>query len=814
MHSVGLAAITSLALIFSPLEAVGDTCSNSALRTGLSAGLPDCRAYELVSPNYTNGVSLERHAFAPDGSSMLVVGRTGFANIESDEGFEGGVYRLSRNGLGWTPTPLALPASRYALGSPPATSSIAFYTLDLSTSFWFEREAVKPTNEIDLYSEAQNGSVTDVGPVVPPSAPSGLSAEEEAAQVELRMVGGSGDGSHLFFTLTESHWPFDATQIHRESLYEYSGAGNKEPQLVGVNEADGQGEQISDCGTVLGGGTPGNNSSMDSGHNAVSADGTIVFFTAYPTGSGCTGHGPQVAELYARVDNGEPGAHTIAISEPTREDCPECTDAGELADAHFEGASEDGSKVFFSTTQPLLGKDKSKNLYEAELGCQQELVTDCEASHEEIRLKRIIRVSEGNDEREGLVSHSTQANVQGHVVAVSQDGAYVYFIASGILAENENADGTYARPGADNLYVFEPSNEGGFRTAFIADLCSGPASSGNTSDGRCPLLTPANGNDAPMWATFNQRIPDVTPDGHFLVFTSYGDLTSDDTSSARQVFEYDAITEQLVRVSTGQNGFNDNGNTTTMNATIVSPTYTSSADEGHPTSNPSTYWSHLSVSTDGSYVFFQSGNGLTPQAVNQDQVSKSFEGPIYAENIYEYHSINGNIADGGVYLISDGKDVHTTGGEGTVELLGTDGSGNDIIFTTLDQLVPQDTNEEVDIYDARVDGGYSPPTPPSTCFNDECEMLSTNVPTLLAPGSEFQVGSTSPPVLPSAPTVKATIKNKPKTRTRDFSNALAACRKRPPSKRAGCEKNARRRYKLVIKHEMKTSTAGKYDAKS
>ena len=64
-------------------------------------------------------------------------------------------------------------------------------------------------------------------------------------------------------------------------------------------------------------------------------------------------------ELFARVG----GSQTVAISEPSAADCPLC-DVSAPVDAVFRGASADGSKVFFMTSQSLLGHDTSENLYE------------------------------------------------------------------------------------------------------------------------------------------------------------------------------------------------------------------------------------------------------------------------------------------------------------------------------------------------------------------------------------------------------------------------------------------------------------------
>jgi hypothetical protein len=60
------------------------------------------------------------------------------------------------------------------------------------------------------------------------------------------------------------------------------------------------------------------------------------------------------------------GSHTVAISEPTTGpsgDCEACNES-KPADAEFQGASRDGSKVFFLSEQELLPGAKGKGLYE------------------------------------------------------------------------------------------------------------------------------------------------------------------------------------------------------------------------------------------------------------------------------------------------------------------------------------------------------------------------------------------------------------------------------------------------------------------
>jgi hypothetical protein len=230
----------------------------------------------------------------------------------------------------------------------------------------------------------------------------------------------------------------------------------------------------------------------------------------------------------------------------------------------------------------------------------------------------------------------------------------------------------------------------------------------------------------------------ATPDGQFLVFQSTADLTPDQEGrpEAGQVFEYDAATETLVRVSRGQGGYNGDGNSNEYSATIPVQNYEREIPVGIGRITG------LAVSADGSRVFFSSMDALAPQALNG------------VMNVYEYHNRQ-------VGLISDGHDTGMVRGKPVVKLIGTDESGLDVFFTTVDQLVPQDTDAQVDVYDARVEGGFAPPAVAAPCSGDSCQTTPSVPPTLLLPGS-LSMAETPGPV--SKP--KAASKTRPGKRKR------------------------------------------------
>ena len=672
-------------------------------------GLPDGRAYEMVTPPQKNGALIGDVLtglptdFAGDGSRVIASSIQCFADTGSCTGLRataGSLYEFTRTATGWVASSMTPTATLYPINSAWTASA------DAGTALFSVPTA--PDGEDDFYARQPDGSFTHIGPVSPPSA--GSQGPIGAGTVLATTV----DLTHVVWSVAQPGplWPFDTTQPNQNSLYEYAGTGTQ-PVLVGVSGGPGSTDLISVCGTVLGDGT--------SAPGIMSSDGSIVYFTAYgkltASNAGCVASASPAADvLDARVDGTSADAHTVPISQRSPADCTTaaCT-SSPAGDANFEGASTDGSKAFFTSTQELTD-NASEDSHAGDTargqacasttgpnGCNLYLYDSTQpAGHE------LIDASAGDSSGGG-------PRVQG-VVGISSDGSHAYFVAQGVLTATANSQGQTAQAGAENLYVYErdQAHPNG-QTTFISTL---PAS------------------DAQNWSSPQGTVANVSPDGRFLVFISRGDLTADDSSSGgRQVFRYDAQTGSLQRISIGSNGFGDNGNFAgsgcepsycPQDESIVPPLMTRA---GVPRTDPT-------MSDDGTRVFFESPHGLTPGALDDVRIATNGDGtgnPIYAQNIYEWEqagagSCPASQSSGCVYLISDGHDVGVYAGQSDVHLIGTDTTGVNAFFKTSDQLVPQDTDTEEDIYDARIGGGF-PYTPPAAgCAGDNCQGSPSGVP--------------------------------------------------------------------------------------
>jgi hypothetical protein len=363
--------------------------------------------------------------------------------------------------------------------------------------------------------------------------------------------------------------------------------------------------------------------------------------------------------------------------------------------AEFVGANDEGSKVFFL---------RSGGLYMAEVG------------------------SAGVSPP--VLVPST--GVQG-VTRISSDGSHVYFVATGKLTtETNTTTGQSAMAGADNLYGYDTVTE---KLRFVAVLCSGHEESGSVS----PLTQcPGTGSDGSLWQTEDNRPAQATPDGRFLVFDSFGQLTAGpeaDTDTASDVYEYDFETGALRRISLGVAGHDANGNNNSFGAEITSLFV--SYQRAHYQ-----YGMGVRAVTDnGSTVVFTTAEPLSPVAVNG------------LANVYEWH-------EGAVSLVSDG---HSPTSDRFPVITP---SGGDIFFETSDGLLPQDGDGVLDIYDARENGGFAfAPIPPGPCGGEACRGPLSASPGMSLPGSATTAsGENVSPSLARAVVKKAKAKTKGKGR--------------------------------------------------
>ncbi|MHB8574281.1 MAG: hypothetical protein ACYDCQ_03020 [Dehalococcoidia bacterium] len=670
-------------------------CATS--RPGTDGLLGGCRQYEMVTPPGKDGALIDNGAFltppsiAPDGSRIIAKSIQCLHEPESCVGIrqtEGEPYEFRRTESGWQTTPLA----------PPAASGGSALTYDAETGVVLYALAAEPPAREQFYSRTPDGTFHAIGPIAEGTG-------QRLAPVADRPLVTTRDLSRLVYESGRSAWPsLESGNIaEAETVFEYKGTGNTIPELVGVTGPAGSTSLIGACGTNLG---------AIGVYGALSSDGRTVFVTVErcPHGTGTNASTPvPAAEVYARIEQAK-GMSTVLVSGPGGAgECDTSCKAQPTANAAYRAASRDGSRVYFTSTQRLTNEASEDNrnsdsatgagcahtAFDA-AGCnlyEFECPNHCENASE----RHLIDASAGDTSGLG-------PEVQG-VMAVSPDGSHAYFVARGVLSGANTAGGEPV-PGGLNLYVYQAAGSGS-HVHFIATLTS---------------------SDAPQWTQtgIDIGIANTTPDGRYLVFTSHKALTPDATQAEgpAQVYRYDAENAALSRVSIGRDGFNADGNAAQSDAGIVTAFKGFSLGIAPGNLNPT-------MSNDGQFVFFESPTALAPGALNNQPVIGNKN--VKAENVYEW-AANGAQPSasaprceqpaGCVSLVSDGKDVAEGSGAhfnlSAVQLLGTDASGHDVYFWTADSLVPSDTDSQVDLYDARVDGGI-----PAPIVSEPCATLET-----------------------------------------------------------------------------------------
>jgi hypothetical protein len=676
---------------------------NPTTNEPFSVSLPDCRAYEVVSPLDKQGQEavqgMGAGAVSPDGERATYASLGAFSGATSFSGTSNGNQYLGvRGSTGWATSTLFAPGSMIALQlQSPADNSP-----DLTRALQCSDDRSTP----NIFGKGFLCAVRDAeGNWMATPAYQALGTSSTASAGLTQYLGASRDLSHAVFRTEQVFLPNDT---HRDAtdyaLYEIAGVGTSTPQLRLVTVDD---DGTSFPGTVaqdlpgLGGGNQTGGFPADQ-YQAVSADGSTIFFSAQPVGG--------VQTVYARVN----GEHTVTVSAP---ECATCSSAS--APAYYQGASSDGSRVFFLTAQQLLDSDTdgTTDLYEYDF--------DQPLSH------RLTQVSSGGL---GDASPGAGAEVQG-VVRTSEDGTHLYFVAHGVLTSLKNGLGQTATDTANNLYIYnKDADHPQGQTKFVATL----ASSG----------------DETLWDRGDySRQARTTPNGRYMIFATAAPLITSgpgaDTDTAPDVYRYDADTGNVVRVSIGNDmaptADGRQGNTAGFSAAItpIGAGNSASGFAAHANVNDV----GRSISDDGSTVIFATAEPLQTGDVNGAAPATCLaSGGITTTSpgcdIYEWR-------DGVVNMISDGSDAdgadNSRAAVTGISVLGMSASGSAIFFATRTQLVGQDADAQRDVYVARVNGGV-PFAPPIACSGDSCQGAAAPSPFAPALGS----GAVGPPAGPDA----------------------------------------------------------------
>src|ERR1700686_302133 len=352
--------LLAAALIPAASAPAAEACSNEVQRresrvnptTGkpYSQGLPECRAYEMVSPLDKGSTSAEPLGVggvpvSPDGEAVGFESASAFAGVENQLGttFQVTEYLSRRTNSGWVTEGAYAPAG--LIDRP--YSSFPGFSADLTLEHAACGQA--HTTNIRSFGGVRCALRRGGGPWI--ASPEYLFLDNHPGPGS--HLGGSADLSRVFIELAQPLLPSAAT----EGLYEITGLGttSSELRLVNVdNSGDPLLERLGEFSSVV---MLGDAQAGGTSYQAISGNGETVFFTAIPTATQEPAGEQQT--IYARVHHEK----TVAVSNPVPAECTTCNPIPEPS--IYQGASADGSKVFFTTPQQLLNgdTDKTTDLY-------------------------------------------------------------------------------------------------------------------------------------------------------------------------------------------------------------------------------------------------------------------------------------------------------------------------------------------------------------------------------------------------------------------------------------------------------------------
>jgi hypothetical protein len=627
-------------------------CPNSAFRTGPAARLADCRAYEMVTPVNKNNTDIfgllnlnnnlvQHNQSASSGEAITYTTSQGFADTEGAPYVS--QYVADRTPGGWGNRSITPPQgiSRQNAGKR-IDLEFQVFSADLCTSLLNHytdpplapgaTEGIPNTYRRSNCGPAHYGTVSTVPPAT--------GIEEPPFIYGLSANGGCGlygvAGGSLYETCEGSSHLINVLPDGTESLNATAGTN-----------------------TVPGGSAQEIALRFGNYQNAISTDGSRVYWTSQPAGPG---------PLYVR-ENAQAAQSALGPGDECLEAAKACTiTVSESAKSYFWGASPSGSHAVYTIEESGL-----QELYEFDAATG---------------------------------SSTLLAGEVAGVMGVDDQADRTYFVSK----ESIGGEGTAGKP---NLYLYDSTKAGAARFRLIGTVSAADAAFGFTENRRLGLV-----QQAP-----SHRVARLTPDGLHAVFSAYAPLTGYDNTDAvsgeadLEVFAYDATANggagSLKCIScnpSGQRpqGFNidfELGKEPNWTAGLIPPAETS-------------LYASRAVSNNGSRVFFNSYDALLPADTNGRQDVYEWEapgsGPAEArctEASASYSPPNG----GCLTLVSSGESSTDS------EFVDASPDGRDVFFKTAASLVAQDPGL-IDIYDAREGGGFPTPAgQQAPCEGEACQ---------------------------------------------------------------------------------------------
>lgn len=664
--------LSCIALVAAVGPATAQGCENEAIRSTQHATfLPECRAYELVSPG--SNPYLQKTGTAEGARASIAGNAIAYYSYYPAEGVttSGFFYLATRYANGWS-TRVVAPQDSPGGAEETACRQSVYFSAELTASVlsdgWNSEEETlgasycqSSEEELAANAPAGFGNLYLRGSLTEPYQLINLTPAKEAPS-NARLEDANDDLSRVLFGEDAKLTPEAPSGYN---LYEWAGG---EVHLVSfLPNGTAVAGKLADGGSHTA--NPGTYEGFPYGlapeTHAMAPDGERVFFYAENEGH---------MNLYLRVNATQPsgtleGANCLAqkaLACTIQLDSKQVGASGESGEGVFWYATENDQRVFFADEKRLTSgsgsMSKKPDLYEYDL--ESDKLTDVTP--------------------EALAN--APANARG-LVGASDDGTYLYFVATGDLTgpQVNSSQHSAAKSGEPNLYLYHAG-----ALTFIGTL----QPQDSTDWQEKPALNQTN--DGELTAR-------VSPSGEYLAFGSFSELTNFSNVDAKtgdpdkELFVYDAADNQLACASCAS-GTKPLGNTEMPFPTAFS----SEKPHGSPV-----YLSR-DVLNDGR-VFFTSPNKLVAQDSNG------------VADVYEY-------AEGKVYLISSGQDPAGS------TFYDASPNGDNVFFVTAQGLLPRDTDNNDSIYDARVNGGFAEPEAVTLCETDaSCHPYGSDTFGLIAP---------------------------------------------------------------------------------